>query len=159
MELTGIDQSRAQQSELAEEETAWLCLCAGSSPRSDCPPAAQAVMSDQEVWGGAGQLSPHQLLQLLLDGRGWGGSPGLITKPLQMPVNAPPACSWLHGRPLLLRTHHLLLLNMPSLLETKGTNSRCLCEASEALHRDGGPQLLTSLLHQGATYRRPGFDP
>ena len=73
----GVDGHRSEQGpaeRAGRGETAWLCLCTGSSPRSDCPPAAQAVMSDRELWGGAGQLSPHQLLQLLLDGRGWGVS-------------------------------------------------------------------------------------
>lgn len=67
--MTGLDQGRAQRSELAgEERRPGLCLCAISSPPSVSPLLAKAVMSAWETWGGEGQVSPHQLLQLLLDG-------------------------------------------------------------------------------------------
>ena len=65
----GLDQGRAQRSELAgEERRPGLCLCAISSPRSVSPLLAKAVMSAWETWGGDSSAPPHQLLQLLLDG-------------------------------------------------------------------------------------------
>ena len=136
----GLDQSRAQRSELAgEERRPGLCLCAISSPCSVSPPLAKAVMSAWEIWGGEGQVSPHQLLQLLLDGGDGGVSWTCRKASLDASQCAPPPCSRLHGPPPLLRPHQPLLLHTPSLLETKTANSRCLCEASEALPSERSP--------------------
>ena len=148
----GLDQSRAQRSELAgEERRPGLCLCAISSPCSVSPPLAKAVMSAWEIWGGEGQVSPHQLLQLLLDGGDGGVSWTCRKASLDASQCAPPPA---HGCMALLLCSDLInpcCSTLPASWRprqpTPGASVRLL-----RLSPVRGRHLLTSLLHQGMTY-------